>query len=375
MKDDAGKTVGLAPKSPKYVISPSKLKGFFNTALSQTRTDASLTTLGMHTIADCDKPPRNLKLALVDLTDAKLTAPEYVSLNDTDPIGAASLGKVAAIYGAHQLKFDVQAEMDQVPAGTTSKFDWASNQLHTQWTSKHVPTTSDVKFSRNGQSRIDEVLQSSSAPLAFDAELKKRMLDITNGATAKAMNQGAGYLFEKLGFPYVTSALFAAGLCDDTKGGLFVSLGYSAGYWNCIDGRVNLGGYYQEVTASSLALYLTLVEQRRLIDPTTSDEIKAVLKGGDVGWLIADLPGALGVSASTISLFGKHGMLESSPGYAHEAMLIERSQGNKTLRYVVICLTATKNKSEVTKPHYQLMSVVTAVIIPAMDAVIVQNNP
>ncbi len=375
MKDDAGNTVALAPKNPNYVVNPSGLQGFFKAALSQTRTDAPLTALGMHTIADCDKPPRSLKLALVDLTGAKLTAPEYVSLNDTDRIQAASLGKIAAIYAAHQLKFDMQAEMPQAPAGTASEFEWASDQLHTAWTAKNVPKTNKVKFSKNGQSRIDEVLQNSSAPLSFDPQLKKRMLDITNGATAKIMNQGAGYLFEKIGFPYVSSALFASGLCDDTKGGLFVSLGYSAGFWNCIDGDVNLNGYYQEVTASSTALYLTLVEQRRLIDPDTSDEIKAVLAGGDVGWLIADLPGALGVSASTISLFGKHGMLETAPGYDHEAMLIERSQGSKKLRYVVVCLTSSKNKSEVTKPDYKLMKIVTAVIIPAMDAVIVQNNP
>ncbi len=52
---------------------------------------------------------KRLRFALVDLTDAeKLANPQYAGHRDTEQGGLGSMSKVATMYAAYQLKFDLE---------------------------------------------------------------------------------------------------------------------------------------------------------------------------------------------------------------------------------------------------------------------------
>jgi len=398
MVDNTGATVPLAPKTTNFTSDPPNLRALFDVELNRQRpNESALTNLGMNSIADLATSPHSLKLALIDVTGAtKLAAPEFVSNHtDTDRIAAASLGKIAAIYAAHQLKFDVQTKIGKSTGIASSDLKQAFTQLRQQWSSKKIPTTE-----LHGQPQLEKILTVSNGQLTFEQEFANRMQDITSSTSGSVMNAGAGFLFKSIGYPYVASALLQSGLCDRNNGGLFVSWGYSAAKWQCgTDGLVKLGSFWQEITLTAAATYLTLLAQRNLISGPASDEIKNVLHGkpidehyakqyhaadwqtwmgvytgGDIGTLMDVLPGILNVSPSTVNVYGKHGLLESVPGFAHEAVLVERDAGSRQLRYIVICLVKTETLKEVSQPNYPLLDTIVKVVIPAMDFAIQTNN-
>jgi hypothetical protein len=381
MKDDTGATVPLAFKDPGFVKDPTNLKTLFDGEMNKPRTDPVTAKLGVHTFAELGHAPHALSVALADLTTDP-QHPQYVGFHDTDRMGAASLGKIAGIYAAHQIKFDAQTKAENAPAEVTGDPDkkrkWVFEQLRNDWTAKKLPA--------GDQAELEKILVTSPAgDLVFEPQFKQRMMDITHPHPPSAdetsvdiMNNGVGYIIMRMGYPYLASTLVQSGLFNETKGGLWISWGYGAPKWFCKKKLVKAPGGFatQEITAIAAATYLTLVEQERFISQKSSQEIKAVLEDGDTGWLMGEFPSALGVDAGTISIFGKHGDLLDFPTlFTHQGMLIERKiTATKTLKYVVVCLIFA-NKKLRTETGDDLLKFIDAVMIPAFDSVIASNNP
>jgi hypothetical protein len=108
-----------------------------------------------------------------------------------------------------------------------------------------------------------------------------------------------------------------------------------------------------------------------------------VLSNGDLGWARDGLNTTLGASEVVgVKLWGKHG---EYGGSASEALLVERTtQAGKKIRYVVSCFLTSKESAgkypyadlTVTFPVGDLMlRTLVELLIPAMDGVIVANNP
>jgi hypothetical protein len=348
--------------------------------------------------SDLSLAPHDITVALVDLTDdtnsptGKLRRPHYVNYHDRNAIYPASLLKMAAIYAAHQLKFDLQ----QIARGAPSAIrtdpvklkTWLVAEAKTAWQSKglsekkqpNVATIVDVA------STADPTTNVSVGDIIFTKTCAAKMNDITHpgGGGANAMNGGMAFLTKNIRGAFMGSAFLQSGLCQESDGGLWWWDAWGE-RWTCGTTPPQLypGQGSSEFKAWSAATMLTLLAQERLVSPAISRELKAVLLDGDTNFLYNDL--STRAPSASITTWGKHG---AYGGFASEAGLVERvTVGGKTLRYVVVCFLSSRlskadypNAQANTDPAMRkvrriLLRAITELIIPALDTVIALNNP
>jgi hypothetical protein len=295
--------------------------------------------------------------------------------------------KIAPILAAHQLKFDAlqKAKLASaaVQADPAKLKNFVYGALRSDWTAKGIGKTQ--------QPNLRAVLDADSTGIIFDKNFMQYMMMITHPDPKKnqvaQMNKGMAQLMKRIHAPYMGSAFPQLGLCDKDTGGIWMYNAWGE-KWPCKGGvtRLYKGQAEIEVQAWSAVTYLTLMKQRRLVSPDMSDQMLTVLDNGDLNWSRYGLDGTLG-SAEVVGLkiWGKHGAFG---GHCSEALLIERttSQG-KQIRYVVACfLTSTANVKEYPVARADpvksnqtvydlLLNVLVDLLIPALDGVIVANNP
>jgi hypothetical protein len=184
------------------------------------------------------------------------------------------------------------------------------------------------------------------------------------------------------------SAFLQLGLCDQTKGGFWSWSAWKEN-WTCKGSPTRLykGQPSTEVFALSAATYLTLLKQRRLVSPSMSDLMQTALLHGDLDWAANALSSNLGAAETAdLKMWGKHGAYGAS---ASEALLVERTTAaGKAIRYVVACFLTSSIEDPKqypaamaeTDPDFRyvwdvMLKALVEVLIPAMDGVIVANNP
>ena len=385
------------PYAPGFT-SPSKLTSALTAALNAPRAAATfpdVAKLGITKLIEANTNtnavPFRLGIALVDLTGpARLAAPEYAGFNDTTIISCASLFKLAPIFAAHQLKWDLLAKVAAAPATFTNaaeKLKWAFAQIIEDWKGKGLSPWIAPNLRKI-------LVVDPTGNIDFDPTFDAKMRSITAPKTAKQvdeMNAGAGHLLTMLHWSYIASAMLQTGITNETDGGLWVcGVGTDASnYWNCdADGKLvtptNKSQSVQQATAVSLAKYLSLIAQQRLITEQIAKDLQQVLDNGDLGWLTGGLAQANATGGSpsnlavlnkdladnlgSVRVFGKHGAFGA---WAGEALGIERDSARGHLRYVVVALTEQRKSG---LDYNDMLHFITRALIPALDGVIVANN-
>jgi len=167
---------------------------------------------------------------------------------------------------------------------------------------------------------------------------------ISVGGDVPASNFATHTLVRDVGFPYIASTLFQSGLHDTNRGGgLWLGTDVAGGNWS----GAPLGGGLLSGTAGSLAAFMTLLAQARLVSPIATVGMGSLMQKvpftsnpGTGSWLQNGLRN-LRDRGSLKTVLAKVGLDNRS----HELALIERFvnlNGRKSvlLRYVAVGLQA-----------------------------------
>ena len=290
-----------------------------------------------------------IRVALVDLTGDKICRPGYAGWGSSTRTSGASTPKIAMVYAAHQLVFD----LNQLAAthGTRTAADLTKQAL-TAWSG--LTCKPDLRW----LVAIDE----SSAPVKVkkSAALESHLEKMVDASFSSVSTGIASDLILRLGFEYIASVLWQSGLRHPTREGLWIGNTFMS---RAAGARLNpachkgtspvvwtrnpfAGGLV--LTALSVATYFTLLAQQRLVDASASVEIERLLKRG-CGWFSA--PGVT-VRANKCGL---------TASLRHDAALVEGSGR----RYAVVCLTQNATWSWATRQRF----------LGDLDRLIKDNNP
>ncbi len=405
VEDRLGTGFTLDPQNrptPNFVTGFARLDTLFDDALNKTGRTSLGTLLhaktgaaDIDTLFELDVGPYTLSIALADLTgdendpNSKVFHPQYVAYHDRAVIYPGSLSKIGPIYAAHQLKFDADHIATGAPAATQANpaklKKYVFDKLRADWKTAGIP----------GSDRpvLEEILVVNSQTFALTKTFAKRMNDITHPPDDtdwkkhNPMNEGMDHLVRRLQFPYMGSLFLQSGLADPATGGFWIW------QWNIqwlCKGRITRlysGQDNLDMQALSVATYLALLAQERLISRAVSKELKDVLVDGDAGWFrnacTTKLPPG---DKANLRFWGKHGAVGA---HASEGLLVERKVQGQWIRYIVVCLLDTKRKrsdysyfdSEEQKKKDPpdplsdlLLTVLVEELIPVLDGVILANN-
>jgi hypothetical protein len=172
------------------------------------------------------------------------------------------------------------------------------------------------------------------------------------GGRVPASNYATATIVRDVGFPYIASTLLQSGLYNTNRnGGLWLSADYWGACWKhggkCWSGPLGRG-FLQSATAGSLAAFMTLLAQNRLVNPAASAEMRMLMKKepnpthpGIVSWFKEGLK-QLPNKGSLKTMLSKLGV---AAGGIDDCAYIEREVhdgkgGKKILRYVAVGLRA-----------------------------------
>jgi V8-like Glu-specific endopeptidase len=274
----------------------------------------------------------HIKVALVDLTKG-VNKPEFAGFNHNKQVFAASVPKIAAMLGALQLRHDLRGALAQKKSKNLADLFAA---VRTDWKGTHaapypkapelervvadVTTGSPIAiaFRSTGETKdqlstlIDEFNATQKAfskaqkalrlakgrpalekaagakvvatKVKFEAARQAvadlgflERLRIAIGGNVPASNYAISTIVRDVGYVYIASSLVQSGLHDGKRnGGLWLAADYWSTGW--ASGKALGSGIAQSATAGSLAAFMTLLAQDRLVSPQASIEMKALMK-------------------------------------------------------------------------------------------------
>ena len=338
----------------------------------------------------------HIRVTLVDLTkDA--TKPEFAGFNHKSQIFAASVPKIAAMLAAFQLRHDLRASLKQKGSKTLDELfaqvrdDWANTQAATKdkatpftlgvslkgklvlvqgekiplgepkaprlesvFAGAKVGSPVTIEFESTGESKVqlgtiieDFNKTKKGAREKLDALGFLERMRIMVGGLVPASNYATSTIVRDVGFLYIASTLIQSGLYDTNRnGGLWLGADYWGSTWRGPLG----GGAAQSATAGSLAAFMTLLAQNRLVSPQGSADASALMKKepnpthpGIVSWFKEGLKGLKdgGTLNLVLSKLGAHSGVD-------DCTLIEREvdlgSSKRVLRYVAVGLRARSSK-------------------------------
>jgi hypothetical protein len=274
--------------------------------------------------------PKVLRIALVDLTEAKYHTPVFSGFwayNQSDPGGGAtlegrSLPKILALYAAYQLRFDLNTFAAR---NGITKASALQVSIAKEW--KKAGLLSQPKLT--GKSGLFDFVEEAGNPVR--AKLKMKPVRIHEDWQARA-------LIVPLGFEYIGSVALQSGLFDEKQGGLWLNAAYGTPALTWTSSPFPTVPRHS-ATALSAATFFTLLAQGRLVDQASSNEIANVLKKPQCAARslldgVKQLPGAPAESAN------KCGNGQGTP-YFHDAihMIRQPPTGGKRLEYVAAVLS------------------------------------
>jgi hypothetical protein len=264
-------------------------------------------------------PKVQLRIALVDLTEAKYHTPIFAGSSAFGPgpgssVEGGSIVKILALYAVYQLRFDLNtfATREGITEGSELRVSIAK-----EWKKAGLRSQPNL-------TGLFQFVEKAGSPV----EAKLRRKPVIHG------NWDARALIVALGFEYIGSVVLQSGLFDEKQGGLWLNAAYgepALTWWSSPFPTLPR----HSVTALSAATFFTLLAQGRLVDQASSNEIANVLKFpcSENGLLdaVKQLPGA------PAELPNKCGIL---PPYYHEAIhVVRHPSGGKRLEYVVAILS------------------------------------
>lgn len=385
-----GKDVALTPA----VMNP----GIYDGSIKYKFDDKQLQPCLMSVMQQ--KKFRHIRVTLVDLTKGVMH-PITALFNHKDQVFAASVPKIAAMLAAFQLRHDLRVVLNQKRAKTLGELfdrvrdDWAATQRDpggkaTPFTdgvsfrgklvlrrgtkvvldepkapqlehlfagiSDKSPVT--INFSSTGENKdqLQTIIDEFKKTLKKDRKGAQRKIDalgflerlrIMMGGLVPASNYATSTIVRDVGFLYIASTLLQSGLNDTNRNG---GLWLGADYWGAKWRGPLAGGQMQSATAGSLAAFMTLLAQNRLVSPQASAEMSELMKKepnpthpGIVSWFkegLKQLPNE-GSLRRVLSKLGVHGGIDDCTFIERE---VDLGSGKKVLlRYVAVGLRANSS--------------------------------
>jgi V8-like Glu-specific endopeptidase len=296
-----------------------------------------------------------IHVALIDLTGTKMTRPEFAGWASTVPVDAGSAIKVAPLYAAYQLKADLEhlARAEGITSTPT-----LLDTVDARWKRAGIAARPALKEIFNGDQKPPD--------LAFADDIQ----DALDHIATKEANVSASLLIRKIGFPYIASALWRAGLRHPQRGGIWLMWNFDSDRpeeWDSPPEPSPGPVFPHTATALSLATFYALIAQGRLPNAPYSAEMKRRLVES---WYTGVLPRAtitskvgLDNKCLTWKINDKKKRVCATwiAQAAHEADYIE----NGSLRYAVAIMT---------KGIAEGIDVLQALIVE-IDNLIGRNNP
>jgi Beta-lactamase enzyme family len=271
-----------------------------------------------------------IRVCLVDLSKGKSCRPGYAGWGSTYEMRGSSTAKVAIIYAAHQIVFDLRQMATS--QGITS--------VAALQTFAHATPWSALKC----KPRVDRLVTVDASGVIMSPALTAALEQIVFGSDG---NRNANNTLLNIGFEYVASLLWQSGLRHPDVKGLWYSNSYQAAKDVALDPACHsssngivfwtkdpLKGGGIMLSARSVATFFTLLAQRRLADRPTSIAIEALLKQGCAieGALFDALPSGA-VRAAKCG---------TASGFVHDAALIRHDGLNYVMVYLTKSLPMTK---------------------------------
>jgi hypothetical protein len=200
----------------------------------------------------------------------------------------------------------------------------------------------------DGQKKLDEAerryaVARRAATNEFDAYKLGfwERLGVSVGGDVPASNYATSTVIRDVGFPYIASTLLQTGLYDTNRGG---GLWLGGSYWGTNWIGAPGGGSVISGTAGSLAAFLTLIAQRRLVSHEASEVMEFFMHKipsnpfpGTGSWFEEGLRPLGGVQ----KLAAKVGLSGGSDECAYIEREVDDGTGDKKrLRYVAVVLRA-----------------------------------
>jgi hypothetical protein len=298
---------------------------------------------------------RRIRAAVVDLTGSKLCRPSFAGFSANTPGDGGSLAKILAIYALLQLRFDVQwlATSEDIRSRTE-----LLDRAHKLWAGAGVP--------RNVHPEAAWLLfltERPGAPVQVEINWPAGRLVY---CTARNCNWTASLLVSKLGIPFITSAVWQAGLLNRVRGGLWLTSGYCQERGKPCDTRTDhcmadarepdctfpgemLRSFAQvlpttplsphNVTALGVAVFYSLLAQGRLPDGDATGRFADAVDGACTYFWPRSLPNAIRIAAKcgrTVDAANRETEL------GHDGALVRRFvtlHNDYTIEYAVVLLT------------------------------------
>jgi V8-like Glu-specific endopeptidase len=253
-------------------------------------------------------------VAVVDLTGAKRSAPEFAAWGAPVDMYGASVPKVLALYAAFQLRSDLRDLINRKSPADGKQLEAAAIA---EWNAKGYKTDlPDLVW------LFDIAKWTPPSALDFTPAARDTFANISH-------NCPAGTLIAKVSMPFIGSVTWQSGLYHPMRNGLWLRASYCGkGTW----ASPVKSPWVHNATALSAATYFTLLAQGRLVDTASSTDIKNALRGGCVTRLFPSLP----VVASKCGWFD---------GWIHDCAWIQ----DGSVRYVMAVL------SHQTKPAHEAL--------------------
>jgi hypothetical protein len=279
---------------------------------------AAVTSLLQTKYAGSLAPDVHLRLALVDLTEAKQHTPTFAGFwawGQGASVEGGSLPKILPLYAVFQMRADLNTFARNQSITTRAALQTEILKL---WRKEGLTATPDF-------GSLFRFREKAGTPVVVEIA----------ASTAIHSNDVARALILGLSFEYIGSVALQSGLFDESAGGLWLN-----GAYNFPAETFTTSPFPKlerhNVTAHSAATYFTLLAQGRLVDQATSSEIFAVLKKVQCmkPSMIDGIDTRPGLAKPVAN---KCGILDN---IFHEAIYVERQvPSGKRLAYVIAVLT------------------------------------
>jgi hypothetical protein len=271
-----------------------------------------------------------IRIALVDLTKGRICKPDLAGWDCTRVIAGGSTAKIGVLYALEQLHFDLQ-QLARTSGATNAKALKAGADA--AWSAFKCPPDRDWLFT----------ITDGPLTVAKSANLvtfREHMV----GWSFDDSTERASELILRIGFEYLASVLWQSGLRHPTREGIWFPSTYCRLMPTApFDARCHsrkcqtadckricwtddpLGLDRIRINALSVATFLTLLAQERLVTDAASRDMEGLLKGGCGKRIRAALPAGATLRATKCGVTSE---------ITHEAALIQ----NGTLLYAVAIL-------------------------------------
>lgn len=240
---------------------------------------------------------------------------------------AASLVKICAMFAAHRLKENLSTALNETSADTGAE---AFKSVETDWkdvVGKAVPA-GRADFPQFA--RIFDIAGSKGAwTISFRGDFMHHM-ELMIG---ESKNSSAGFCIDRLGFQYINGALASEGFYSAGDLGMWLGGNYAGRAW-MPEPKTKLT--HQGATAISVAKFLSLLEDNRLISVDASKEMRRIMALAGT-WFVEGLnrarpPRPVSSSYAKVGIYGKY----------HDCAVLERgSAKGRTVRYAAVVLGAS----------------------------------